>query len=160
MVNITREKWQRRSLERTANGGLNKGLTNTSTQMWAITTSVEIPMNTMKESGATQWTRGKNGSCATCQSVTKVRMYVFHLCEVFSSLKYLDIYLVSLGARLGMELTGSNTEGMNDILGGPLNILLQHGMPFLSTTFNSSPLMTTNWSDFHEKASQSHRGQF
>ena len=91
-------------------------------------------------------------------------MYVFHLCEVFSSLKYLDIYLVSLGARLGMELTGSNTEGMNDILGGPLNILLQHGMPFLSTTFNSSPpqqqQMTTNRSDFHEKASQSHRGQF
>ena len=37
----------------TANGGLNKGLTNTSKQMWAITTSVEIPMNTMKESGAT-----------------------------------------------------------------------------------------------------------
>ena len=26
----------------TANGGLNKGLTNTSKQMWAITTSVEI----------------------------------------------------------------------------------------------------------------------
>ena len=107
--------------------------------MLAITTSVEIPMNTMKESGATQWTRGKNGSCATCQSVTKVRMYVFHLCEVFSSLKYLDIYLVSLGARLGMELTGSNTEGMNDILGGPLNILLQHGNAFFVNNLQLFP---------------------
>ena len=123
----------------TANGGLNKGLTNTSTQMWAITTSVEIPMNTMKESGATPWTRGKNGSCATCQSVTKVRMYVFHLCEVSSSIKYLDIYLVSLGARLGMELTGSNTEGMNDILGGPLNILLQHGNAFFVNNLQLFP---------------------
>ena len=88
--------------------------------MWAITTSVEIPMNTMKESGATQWTRGKNGSCATCQSVTEVRMYVFHLCEVFSSIKYLDIYLVSLGARLGME-TRPSALGKSDPFCGPSN---------------------------------------
>ena len=43
----------------TVNGGLNKGLTNTRTQMWAVTTSVEIPMKPMKESGATPWTRKK-----------------------------------------------------------------------------------------------------
>ena len=123
----------------TANGGLNKGLTNTSKQMWAITTSVEIPMNTMKESGATPWTRKQDGSYATCQSVTKVRRCAFLLCEVFSSIKYLDIYLVSLGARLGMELTGSNTEGMNDILGGPLNILLQHGNAFFVNNLQLFP---------------------
>ena len=113
----------------TANGGLNKGLTNTSKQMWAITTSVEIPMNTMKESGATPWTRKKDGSCVTC--VIKVRMYIFLLCEVFSFIKELDIHLMCLGARLGTNspsaLTGSNTEGMNDVLRGPLNILLQNG---------------------------------
>lgn len=123
----------------TANGGLNKGLTNTSKQMWAITTSVEIPMNTMKESGATPWTRKQDGSYATCQSVTKVRICAFLLCEVFSSIKYLDIYLVSLGARLGMELTGSNTEGMNDILRGPLNILLQHGNAFFVNNIQLFP---------------------
>ena len=115
----------------TANGGLNKGLTNTRTQMWAITTSVEIPMNTMKESGATPWTRKQDGSYATCQSVTKVRICAFLLCEVFSSIKELDIHLMSLGARLGTNspsaLSGSNTEGMNDVLRGPLNILLQNG---------------------------------
>ena len=123
----------------TAKGGLNKGLTNTSKQMWAITTSVEIPMNTMKESGATPWTRKQDGSYATCQSVTKVRICAFLLCEVFSSIKYLDIYLVSLGARLGMELTGSNTEGMNDILRGPLNILLQHGNAFFVNNIQLFP---------------------
>ena len=123
----------------TANGGLNKGLTNTSKQMWAITTSVEIPMDTMKESGATPWTRKQDGSYATCQSVTKVRICAFLLCEVFSSIKYLDIYLVSLGARLGMELTGSNTEGMNDILRGPLNILLQHGNAFFVNNIQLFP---------------------
>ena len=123
----------------TANGGLNKGLTNTSKQMWAITTSVEIPMITMKESGATPWTRKQDGSYATCQSVTKVRICAFLLCEVFSSIKYLDIYLVSLGARLGMELTGSNTEGMNDILRGPLNILLQHGNAFFVNNIQLFP---------------------
>ena len=123
----------------TANGGLNKGLTNTSKQMWAITTSVEIPMNTMKESGATPWTRKQDGSYATCQSVTMVRICAFLLCEVFSSIKYLDIYLVSLGARLGMELTGSNTEGMNDILRGPLNILLQHGNAFFVNNIQLFP---------------------
>ena len=123
----------------TANGGLNKGLTNTSKQMWAITTSVEIPMITMKESGATPWTRKQDGSYATCQSVTKVRICAFLLCEVFSSIKYLDIYLVSLGARLGMELTGSNTEGMNDILRGPLNILLQHGNAFFVNNLQLFP---------------------
>ena len=129
----------------TANGGLNKGLTNTSKQMWAITTSVEIPMNTMKESGATPWTRKQDGSYATCQSVTKVRICAFLLCEVFSSIKYLDIYLVSLGARLGMELTGSNTEGMNDVLRGPLNILLQNGNAiFVNNLQLVSSATTTN----------------
>ena len=99
--------------------------------MWAITTSVEIPMITMKESGATPWTRKQDGSYATCQSVTKVRICAFLLCEVFSSIKELDLHLMSLGARLGTNspsaLSGSNTEGMNDVLRGPLNILLQNG---------------------------------
>ena len=95
LVNITREKQQRRSLDMTANGGLNKGLTNTSKQMWAITTSIEIPMNTMKESGATPWTREQDGSYATCQSVISVRICFFYLNEVFLHLKRL-IYICTL----------------------------------------------------------------
>ena len=46
-------------------------------------------------------------------------------------LNELDIHLVSLGVRLGTNspsaLTGSNTEGMDNVLWGPLNILLQNG---------------------------------
>ena len=57
----------------TANGGLNKGLTNTRTQMWAITTSVEIP-STMEECGevygATPETQRRDGRLAMFQSAT------------------------------------------------------------------------------------------
>ena len=95
LVNITREKQQRRSLERTVNGGLIKRLTNTSTLRLANTTFVEIPMNTIKESGATPLTRKKDGSYATCQSVISVRICFFYLNEVFLHLKRL-IYICAL----------------------------------------------------------------
>ena len=73
------EDKQRRFLDWIVRDGQNKRLTNTDLVTLGITTSVEIRMDGLMESGATRQMNRRDGSCAMFQSVTKVVMVVILL---------------------------------------------------------------------------------
>ena len=71
LAKITREASQGRFLEGFARSGRNRSLTGTGSKKSASTTFVEILTRSL-ESGATPWIRGRDGSCVTSPSATKV----------------------------------------------------------------------------------------